>query len=107
MEDVLELTASQFRRQVLESPIPVLVEFWAEWCPPCKLIFPILEELAADNQGAIRVVRVNTDDEPDVAARYQVTSIPTILLFTDGELRSRHVGAAPKPVLRKILDSIE
>ncbi|MDA3949151.1 MAG: thioredoxin [Spirochaeta sp.] len=88
-----------FESQVLESDHPVLVDFWAEWCMPCKMMEPVLEELAGEYDGSLSVARVNVDEEGDLAMRYNVVSIPTLLLFKNGEIVGEHIGAAPKDTI--------
>jgi thioredoxin 1 len=90
---VIELTEATFNEEVGSSPVPVIVEFWAEWCPPCKLIAPILDSIAADFADRLRVYKVNSDERPDLARRYEVLSVPTILVFSQGALVRRMVGA--------------
>jgi thioredoxin 1 len=90
---VLELTDATFDEEIGASPVPVLVEFWAEWCPPCRVIAPILDSIAADYADRLHVCKVNSDERPELARRYDVMSVPTILVFSQGELRQRMVGA--------------
>ena len=90
---VLELTDATFDEEIAASPIPVLVEFWAQWCPPCRLIAPILDSIAAEYADRLRVRKVNSDERPELTLRYGVMSVPTILVFSEGELRQRMVGA--------------
>ncbi|MGA2302936.1 MAG: thioredoxin [Acidimicrobiales bacterium] len=90
---VLELTDATFDEEITASPIPVLVEFWAQWCPPCRLIAPILDSIAAEYADRLRVCKVNSDERPELAQRYGVMSVPTILVFSQGELSQRMVGA--------------
>lgn len=94
-----EVTDANFDTEVLKSDKPVLVDFWAEWCGPCKMIAPILDEIATEHAGKVRVAKLNVDDAPDVARRYEVMSIPTLLVFRDGEVAKRIVGAKPKSAL--------
>src|SRR3712207_4753129 len=93
--NTVTVTDASFTSDVLQSDKPVLVDFWAEWCGPCKMIAPILEEIAAEHDG-IRVAKLNVDDSPDVARRYDVMSIPTLIVFKDGEPAKRLVGAKGK-----------
>jgi thioredoxin 1 len=96
MISAIETNDSYFRKDVLESPIPVLVDFWAEWCGPCRMIAPVIDELAKQNAGRLKVVKVNADECPDTSAQYQVRGIPTLLFFKDGQVVNQIVGAASK-----------
>jgi thioredoxin 1 len=93
------LTTATFDEAVRAADTPIVVDFWAEWCGPCKMITPILEELAKEQTGRIAVAKLNVDENPDLAMRYNVMSIPTLLVFRDGELAKRLVGAKPKSAL--------
>ncbi len=104
MANVTELTDQTFESEVLQSSVPVLVDFWAPWCGPCRMIAPIIEELARDNSGAIKVAKINIDDSPNVAASYGVSSIPTLMLFKGGEVVDRFVGVQPKSRLQGAID---
>ena len=95
-DHITAVSDDTFDEQVGLSDVPVLVDFWAEWCGPCKVVAPVLEEIAGDKQGALRIVKLNVDDNPRTAQRFQVMSIPTLLLFKGGEAQSRIVGARPK-----------
>ena len=95
------LTDSNFQVEVLQSAQPVLVDFWAEWCGPCRLVGPILEELAPAYAGKLKIGKLNVDENPDTAAKYGIMSIPTLLMFKNGEISSRQVGAAPKQKLHQ------
>ncbi len=93
--NIIEVTDNNFAAEVLESPEPVLVDFWAPWCGPCRIIAPHLEELN-NERGDLRVVKLNVDDNPQTAARYGVMSIPTLLLFKQGQVAHQIIGALPK-----------
>jgi thioredoxin 1 len=96
---------SAFEADVLKSDIPVLVDFWAEWCGPCKMIAPILEEAADQYRGKLRITKLNVDENAAVAARFNIRSIPTLLLFNKGEVVARQVGAVSQSHLRAFLDA--
>ncbi|MCK5013567.1 MAG: thioredoxin [Candidatus Omnitrophica bacterium] len=96
---VLNVTGQDFEGEVLKSDLPVLVDFWAEWCGPCRMVGPIVDEIAEELEGKLKVVKVNVDDAQDLAGNYQVMSIPTLLIFKGGELVEQIVGAVSKDVL--------
>ena len=96
---ITNLSETTFDEEVGSTPEPVLVDFWAEWCGPCKLIAPILEEIAVEQAGSIRIAKVNVDEAPDLARRFEVMSIPTLILFDGGVPAKRIVGAKGKPQL--------
>ena len=98
-DGIVTLTDSTFDEEIKGSAEPVLVDFWAEWCGPCKLIAPVLEEIARENAGKIRIAKLNVDDNLDVSRRFEVMSIPTLILFKDGEPQARIVGAKSKAQL--------
>lgn len=102
----LEITEENFESEVLNSELPVLIDFWAEWCPPCKMIAPIIEELAVEYEGKVKIAEVNVDVAGELAQKFNVTSIPTLLLFNKGELVKNQVGAIPKPSIEEMFKSL-
>lgn len=99
----VSVTSENFESEVVKSDIPVIVDFWAEWCVPCRMVGPVLEELGKSHAGKVKVVKVNVDEAPDLASEYGIVSIPTMITFLNGEEKSRLVGAAPKETLEKKL----
>ena len=104
-ENVLELTDSNFNSEVMESDQPVLVDFWATWCGPCKMIAPTIEELASDYTGKARIGKVDIDQNQEVAMMHGIQAIPTILIFKDGKVVQRFQGVSPKAALSEALDA--
>jgi thioredoxin 1 len=102
--NVLHVSDASFPGDVLQSDKPVLVDFWAEWCGPCRAIAPILEEVAAERQDSLRVVKVNVDESPELAGRYGVRSIPTLILFQNGQPQAQRVGSLRRVELEAFLD---
>ena len=105
-DNVKEYSTNEFKSEVVESDTPVLVDFWAEWCGPCKVIAPVVEELAKDYKGKIKFGKVNVDDHNMVASEYGVRSIPTLLIFKNGAVVNQIVGAVPKEKITAILDTV-
>jgi thioredoxin 1 len=102
--NVVELTESNWQSEVLDSSVPVLVDFWAPWCGPCKAVGPVVAELAEDNEGKLKVGKLNVDDARGIAGQYQIRSIPTLLLFKGGKVVTQRVGAGTKQDLQALLD---
>lgn len=102
--NIVQLTAANFQSEVLNSSLPVLVDFWAEWCGPCKMIAPILDELAGEFAGKARIAKCNVDDAGELAAQYRITSIPALIVFKGGQVAAQVVGARPKKELQKLLN---
>jgi thioredoxin 1 len=106
MSKPIHVSDAEFQEKVLKSPTPVIVDFWAPWCGPCRMVAPILDELAKEYEGQIVVAKVNTDDNPQWAMKYGVQGIPTMLFVKDGQLVDRMVGAAPKPFIQQRVDKM-
>ena len=102
---VSKVSDSNFEAEVLKSTQPVVVDFWAEWCGPCRMIAPALEEIAGTLNGKVKIVKLNVDESPNTAAKYGIMSIPTLMIFKNGEMASRQVGAAPKAKLEQWINT--
>lgn len=100
----ITLTKDNFEAEVIASEIPVLVDFWATWCGPCRMIAPAVEEIAEEYEGRLKVGKINVDDEPELASRYGIMSIPTILIFKNGEVANQSIGYVPKDTLEVFVD---
>ncbi len=106
MKHTIEIKEANFEREVLQSTQPVLVDFWAQWCGPCKMLAPLLDEIAVEQNGRAKVVKVNVDESPMLAQRYNIQSIPTLLYFAGGEVRDRTVGAVSKQSIISKLEKL-
>ncbi|MEE9602535.1 MAG: thioredoxin [Thermoguttaceae bacterium] len=104
MSNVPEVTDADFEAEVLKSSQPVLVDFWAPWCGPCRMIAPMVEELAGENSDSLKVVKVNVDNSQTTAGSFRISSIPTLMIFKNGEVVDRFVGAQPKNRLQEAID---
>ena len=106
MNEPININEASFEKAVINSPMPVLVDFWAPWCGPCKMIAPLLDEIAKESDGRFRVTKVNVDDDPALMQRFGIRGVPTLLFFSKGELRDRIVGIAPKKTILDKLDAL-
>ena len=105
-ENVKEFTSANFNAEVIESDTPVLVDFWAEWCGPCRVIAPVVDEIATEYSQKVKVGKLNVDNENQIASKYGVSSIPALLIFKNGAVANQIVGAVPKNKITEILDSV-
>jgi thioredoxin 1 len=104
-DKIVHVTDDNFENEVLQSSDPVLVDYWAEWCGPCKMIAPVLDEIASEYDGRVKVAKLNIDDNPNTPPRYGIRGIPTLMLFKDGEVEATKVGAVSKSQLTAFIDS--
>lgn len=104
-DQIVEVTDSNFESEVLNSKVPVLVDYWAEWCGPCKMISPMLEEVAGELDGRVKVGKLNIDNNPESPAKFGIRSIPTLMLFKDGAVQNQQVGTVSKSQLMAFIDS--
>ncbi|MES9963917.1 MAG: thioredoxin TrxA [Candidatus Sedimenticola sp. 20ELBAFRAG] len=104
-EQIVHVTDDSFEAEVLQSGLPVLIDYWAEWCGPCKMIAPVLDEIAGEYAGKIKIAKLNIDDNPNTPPRYGIRGIPTLMLFKDGEVEATKVGAVSKSQLTAFIDS--
>ncbi|MCX7647530.1 MAG: thioredoxin [Elusimicrobiales bacterium] len=102
----LNITDQEFDKEVIKSAIPVLVDFWAPWCGPCRMLAPVVDEISKEYEGKVKVVKVNTDENPQSASNYQISAIPTLLFFKDGKVVKELVGVLPKEEIKKVLDEV-
>jgi thioredoxin 1 len=106
MNEPININEASFERAVLQSPVPTLVDFWASWCGPCKMIAPVLNEIARESDGRFRIAKVNIDDEPSLMQRFGVRAVPTLLFFNKGELKEQVVGGQPKKAILDRLNNL-
>ncbi len=104
-EGVLDVTTSSWDKEVLQAQVLVMVDFWAVWCGPCRMIAPTVEELAKEYAEKLKVIKLNTDENPEIASRYKIMGIPTVMFFKDGQKLDQIVGVVPKPQLKAKIDS--
>lgn len=104
MSSATPVTDSTFQQEVIESEVPVLVDFWAPWCGPCRMVAPVVDEVAEQYKDQVKVVKVNTDENPSIASEYGIRSIPTLMIFKDGQRVDIVVGAVPKTTLANTLE---
>lgn len=102
--NIVEVVDSVFDKEVMESEIPVLVDFWAPWCGPCRALSPVIEEISNDYEGSVKVGKVNVDENPETTMKFSIRSIPTLIVFKNGEVAEQIIGAVPKSEIEKVLN---
>ena len=103
ISEPVHVTDAEYEKTVLQASLPVIVDFWAPWCGPCRMVAPVLDKLAKENEGKLLIAKVNTDENPEWAMKYEVQGIPTMLLVYKGKIAYRQVGALPEPILRDLV----
>jgi len=106
MAEEVTVTRSNFDAEVMKSAVPVVADFWAEWCGPCKMIAPVLKDLARDYNGKIKIAKIDVDAEGELAQQFNIVSIPTILVFNKGQVVKQQIGAVPRPALEKMIKEL-
>jgi len=106
MADEVVVTKTNFDTEVVSSPVPVVADFWAEWCGPCKMIAPVLRELATQYKDKVKIAKIDVDKEPELAMKFNVVSIPTLLFFNKGQVVKQQIGALSRPALEKLITEI-
>jgi thioredoxin 1 len=106
MADEVTVTRSNFDAEVMKSAVPVIADFWAEWCGPCKMIAPVLKDLAREYKDKIKIAKIDVDAEGDLAQQFNIVSIPTILVFSKGQVVKQQIGAVPRPALEKMIKEL-
>ena len=106
MSEEVAVTLSNFDAEVIKSDVPVVADFWAEWCGPCRMIAPVLKQLAQEYKDKIKIAKIDVDKEGELAEKYNIVSIPTILVFNKGEVVKQQIGAVPRPILEKMFKDL-